>query len=56
MADILGISLESLMRVLRKLREREVISFRGRKIIIREEERLEGLVEPPVPLPAEFLR
>lgn len=56
MADILGISLESLMRVLRKLREREVISFRGRKIIIREQERLERLVEPPVPLPAEFLQ
>jgi CRP/FNR family transcriptional regulator len=54
MADILGISLESLMRVLRKLRERGIISFEGRRIIIRDEERLEGLVEPPMPLPIEL--
>jgi len=56
MADILGISLESLMRVLRKLRERGIISFEGRRIFICDEERLAGLVEPPAPLPVEFLR
>jgi len=52
MADILGISLESLMRVLRRLRERGIVSFEGRKILIRDEERLAEMVEPPV----EFLR
>lgn len=51
MADILGISLESLMRVLRKLRERGIISFAERKIFIHDAERLAGLVEPPVEFP-----
>ena len=55
MADFLGISLESLLRVLRKLRQRGIIAIKGRKIIIRDEERLLELVRPPAPLPIEFL-
>lgn len=55
MADILGISLESLMRVLRKLREQGIISSKGRKILINDEDRLVQSVEQPLPLPIELL-
>lgn len=55
-ADVLGISLESLMRAMRKLRERGIIRVEGRKIFICDEERLMSLIEPPLPLPVEFLR
>jgi len=43
MADILGISLESLMRALRKLRRRKILRFEGRKIIIHDRRRLAEL-------------
>ena len=55
-AEVLGISLESLMRVLRKLRERGIIRIEGRKIYICDEEQLMGLIEPPLPLPVELSR